>query len=206
MRRARCWAWLIAAMLVVSGPAAACSCGYSSGKSLEQRLDGADRIQLLRIEGAILRPIPEGRWGFEHDTGELFEAPFSAGAVQYGYRVLEVLKGGRQNLPRLWSENISNCGRRLAVGEFVVLMFEQEESEIWATMCNLDVVESLGVYLSTDHYLLDAMRAYLVDRKPIHACDNFVSPPEAIEPICQGIRKERWASEAYRRRPLRSPH
>ncbi|HQZ31365.1 MAG TPA: hypothetical protein PLG89_05825 [Arenimonas sp.] len=201
-----CWRWLIAVFMLAAGPAFACSCGGEGwDATLEQRLDSAERVQLLRIEAAILRQIPEGAWGREHDKGSFYSEPYSRGATQYGYRVLEVLKGETKPLPRIWTENLSNCGRHLGVGDFVIAMYGREDQDIWVSHCNMKEMRSFGNHLAGRSELLDSMRAYLEGRKPIHACDNFVPPPAAIEPICLRRWQQTRANDLYELRPLWAP-
>ena len=206
MRR---WVAMLLFVLGFAGthPALACSCG-PTGKfdtSLERRLDQADLVALVRIEAAILRPIPAGAWGADRD-GPLFEEPYGMGGTQYGYRVIERMKGADVALPGIWNENRSNCAKRLAVGDFIILIVRRDEEQIWSSDCNDEKLDDLGGVLRIRRERVAAIRSFLADRVPIEPCENYVLPPATHETVCAARREAQWRRYLRESRVVQIPY
>lgn len=192
-------------LLMLAAPAEACSCGPDGyWDSLEKRIDKADRVALVRIEFAYLRALPADHWYAPRDKPTV-EAPQGFGATRYGFREIERFKGEGLDLPVILNENASNCARRLQLGTYVLILAEPGTSEVWHRVCLPHGIEDLGAVLAFQREWLKGVRAYIAERSPIHACDNFAVPPKALDAVCQERRLEQRNAGLRELRPVFAP-
>jgi hypothetical protein len=171
-------------LVLCATPALACSC-LPDGRTLEQRVDEAERVVRVRVVAAELVGDPgptaeaHGRWEQER--------------ISYRLRAIETLKGVDQPLPELLGlagTGGGDCTVRLEIGRDLILFIGAGEQEISFSQCS-QPYEPLPWYEDST-LLLESVRQYARDRTPIHACDNLRSSAWERAAECEA-RQEDWS-------------
>jgi hypothetical protein len=201
----RAAAWLLLA--ASAGDAAACSCRMAP---IEERLDEADTIALVRVHRIELDRDWSGRPGATFASG----FPLRAEAD-----VLETLRGApRATLQLRTGFGGGDCGVPLTPGDDVLLIASGTDGEFELHFCSASRVLGRGSLLeamglpaprSRERLYLQAVREYLAAGTPIHAClQGGVPPPPPpppapdAEPVEMPVDCRTWVreqSEAPRR-------
>ena len=162
--------WLLAVgLFIASVSAAACSCSFDQ-RTLERRIDDAERVLLVRVVAAAL----EGERPGEADL----EAAFENERVAYRLRSEETLKGGEGEPPRLQGLagfGGGDCTEHLPVGARLILFVEPGDEELGFNLCGRPF-EQIILFPEVD-LRLPAARAYIRDRTPIDDCENAPRRP-----------------------------
>jgi hypothetical protein len=155
-------------LAAVSTPVFACSCRFDD-RTLEQRVDAAERVLRVRIVGAEL-------------TGEITRPDatrydkFLSERIAYRLRTVETLKGSDSVPPQLLGQagdGGGDCTVRLPVGAEIILFVEASERQMSFNYCN-QPYEGVEDVPEIDLRLL-AIRDFVSERAPIHACENLRS-------------------------------
>ena len=173
-----------ALLLLAAGPAMACSC-LMDDRTLEQRIDEADRVVVVRVVAAELKSDlgPEAthreRWGAE--------------TIEYRLQLVETMKGGGGALPRLSGlagTGGGDCTVRLGIGEDLLLFVPAGEGELRFSLCN-QPYERLDRF-GRSALMLQSVREFVRDRTSIHDCENLVRGTSDESAIDCDARREEW--------------
>jgi hypothetical protein len=171
-------------LVLCASPALACSC-LPDERTLEQRVDDAERVVRVRIVAAELTGDPG-------PTAEAYER-WEQERIAYRLSPVESLKGADQPLPRLVGlagTGGGDCTVRLEIGRDLILFIGAGEQEISFSQCS-QPYEALPWYEDST-LLLDSVRRFARDRTPIHACDNLRSAAWERSAECEA-RQEEWS-------------
>ena len=172
-------------------PAFACSCRFDD-RTLEERIDDADRVLRVRVVGADLvgeLPQPDAS---RYDR-------FRSERISYRLRSVETVKGARAAPPKLLGqagEGSGDCTIWLPIGAEILLFVERGEVDIHFNYCSQPYVAVEPV--PEIDLRLQAVREFVAERTPIHACDNLVSVPSELRPECKNRRSaaiEEWRAK-----------
>lgn len=164
-------------------PAMACSC-LPDDRTLEQRMDDAERVVRVRIVAAEL---------VNEQTSDATDFDrWSSEQIAYRLRAVEALKGSGDELPRLLGlagTGGGDCTVRLPIGIELILFIGAGETEIGFSNCS-QPYEPLE-WFDGSGLLLDSVRKFAQDRTPIHACDNLRSAAWERKEECSA-RQDEW--------------
>lgn len=170
-------------LFLCAAPAMACSC-LPDDRTLEQRIDDAERVLRVRIVAAELV-------GEQGPDATVYDR-WSSEKIAYRLRTIETLKGSGDEPPRLLGlagTGGGDCTVRLDVGVELLLFVGPGETELGFSNCD-QPYEPLG-WSGESSLLLDSARRFANDRSPIHICDNQRSSAWEREDECSA-RQEEW--------------
>jgi hypothetical protein len=172
-------AWLLV-LLAGTADVAACSC---ADVVVEERLDRAKTIALVRIRQVEINPA----WRNQLDDAYQEASPLRAEA-----EVVEVLRGTpRSPVWVMGGFGAGGCSVPLLPGEDVLLVDVAQGDEFELHLCSASRLLGVGSLLeaagkpaprSLDRLYLQAVRDYLVDGTPLHACLRGGVPPPPPPP------------------------
>lgn len=164
-----------------AGPAMACSCG-ADDRTLEQRIDDAERVVRVRVVAAELVG--------EQPPGATIYDRWDSERIAYRLRAIEAFKGNGGELPPLLGlagTGGGDCTVRLEIGvELLLFVGPREKKGVIFSSC-LQPYEPLG----ESDLLLDSARRFAHDRTPIHVCDNLRSSAWKRREECDA-RQDEW--------------
>lgn len=188
---------IVAAILAAFAcPALACSC-IEDVRTLQQKIDAADQVLVVRVVGAVLTsdPAPPGAMSSERHKG---------GRITYAVRLIESFKGSGDDLPAftgsadVWS---GGCNQSLRLAEDLLVFLEPGDDVMHASHCNRSMVR-LERYPESEP-TLQAIRDYVATGAPIHACDNDLFPYPEPDESCEARRDGLLAPHHRRLRETR---
>ena len=170
-------------LVLCAMPAMACSCEQDV-RTLEERIDDADRVVRVRVVAAELVDDPG-------PTAETYER-WRQARITYRLRSIEPLKGDGDAMPSLVGQagvGGGDCTERLEVGSELILFIGRGQQEIGFNHCH-QPYEPLRWYDGST-LLLESVRQFVRDRTPIHDCDNLRLSPWERKEECDA-RQEDW--------------
>ena len=188
----------LAAVLLLAGAseALACSCIMDT-RTLEQKIDAAERVVLVRVVGAALESEPA-------PPEATLSERIKAGRIRYDVRVVESFKGAGGELPSITGSADTwggGCSSRLDLAEDVLLFIEPGGDGFHASYCERSMLR-LDRYPEAEP-TLQAIRNYVTASTRIHECENALFPSPEFEESCKAHRDELLAPHRVRLRELR---
>ena len=175
-------------------PVFACSCQFDN-RTVEERVDAADRVLRVRIVGAALTGEPARPEATRYDR-------FESERIVYRLRNVETLKGNDAVPPELVGqagEGGGDCTVRLEVGAELILFVDGPEDQLAFNYCH-QPFEGVEAVPEAD-LRLQAIREFVRARTLIHDCENLrsISPERSSD--CAARRSS--AFEAWRSKGMR---